>query len=50
MTYLILDLETANGNWASICQVGIVSAAEGEVVGTRAAGGSEVGPHRECLV
>ncbi len=36
MNYLVLDLETANCDCGSICQVGIVAVAEGEVVGTRA--------------
>ena len=34
MNYLVLDLETANGDCASICQVGIVSVEDGLVAGT----------------
>ena len=34
MNYLVLDLETANGNCASICQLGIVTVEDGIVVGT----------------
>jgi DNA polymerase-3 subunit epsilon len=33
MNYLVLDLETANPDIASICQVGIVTVEEGEIVG-----------------
>lgn len=33
MNYLVLDLETANGDCASICQVGIVTVENGIVVG-----------------
>jgi DNA polymerase-3 subunit epsilon len=36
MNYLVLDLETASADCASICQVGIVIVVEGEIVGTRA--------------
>ena len=36
MNYLVLDLETASVDCASICQVGIVIVVEGEIVGTRA--------------
>lgn len=34
MNYLVLDLETANPNSASICQVGIVLVENGEIAGT----------------
>lgn len=34
MNYLVLDLETASPDCATICQVGIVAVAEGEVAGT----------------
>jgi DNA polymerase III subunit epsilon len=34
MNYFVLDLETANGNCASICQLGIVTVEDGIVVGT----------------
>src|SRR3954453_11591614 len=33
MNYFVLDLETANGNCASICQLGIVTVEDGIVVG-----------------
>ena len=33
MNYLVLDLETANGDCASICQLGIVTVENGIVVG-----------------
>jgi DNA polymerase-3 subunit epsilon len=34
MNYIVLDLETANPNCASICQIGIVVVENGETVGT----------------
>jgi DNA polymerase-3 subunit epsilon len=34
MNYVVLDLETANPDCASICQVGIVHVEEGEIAGT----------------
>src|SRR5215207_10588681 len=36
MNYLVLDLETANGDCASICQLGVVIVENGLVVGTAA--------------
>ena len=34
MDYFVLDVETANPNYASICQVGIIEVRGGEVVGS----------------
>jgi len=34
MNYLVLDLETANSDCASICQIGIVQVENGEITGT----------------
>lgn len=34
MNYIVLDLETANPDCASICQIGIVQVEDGETVGT----------------
>lgn len=35
MNYIVLDLETANPDCASICQIGIVLVENGETIGTR---------------